>query len=59
MAACLYEDAKGGQYWGPDGHNEQKGKPALAKIDAAALDESLNAKLWDWAKETTRVNFPF
>ncbi len=58
LAACLREDAKGGQYWGPDGHNEQKGKPALAKIDAAALDETLNAKLWDWAKETTSVNFP-
>lgn len=59
LAACLREDAKGGQYWGPDGHNEQKGKPALAKIDAAAFDETLNAKLWDWAKETTKVNFPF
>ncbi|MEM7086122.1 MAG: oxidoreductase [Bacteroidota bacterium] len=59
LAACLREDAKGGQYWGPDGHNEQKGKPALAKIDAAALDETLNAKLWDWAKETTKANFPF
>ena len=59
LAACLRKDAKGGQYWGPDGHNEQKVKPALAKIDAAALDETLNAKLWDWAKETTKVNFPF
>jgi len=59
LAACLREDAKGGQYWGPDGHNEQKGKPALAKIDAAALDQTLNAKLWDWAIETTKVNFPF
>ncbi|MCB9315428.1 MAG: SDR family NAD(P)-dependent oxidoreductase [Lewinellaceae bacterium] len=59
LAACLRADAKGGQYWGPDGYNEQKGKPALAKIDAAALDENLNAKLWDWAKETTGVNFPF
>jgi NAD(P)-dependent dehydrogenase (short-subunit alcohol dehydrogenase family) len=59
LAACLREDAKGGQYWGPDGPNEQKGKPALAKIDAAALDEALNAKLWDWAKETTKANFPF
>ena len=59
LAACLREDAEGGQYWGPDGPNEQKGKPALAKIDAAALDEKLNAKLWDWAKETTGANFPF
>jgi NAD(P)-dependent dehydrogenase (short-subunit alcohol dehydrogenase family) len=59
LVACLHPEAKGGQYWGPDGHNEQKGKPALAKIDAAALDEDINAKLWDWAKETTNANFPF
>ena len=59
LAACLRPDAKGGQYWGPDGHNEQKGKPALAKIDSVALDEKLNSKLWDWATEITEVNFPF
>ena len=59
LAACLRPDAKGGQYWGPDGPNEQKGKPALAKIDSVALDEKLNAKLWDWAKKITKVNFPF
>lgn len=59
LTACLHEGAKGGQYWGPDGPNEQKGKPALAKIDAVALDETLNAKLWDWTKEATGVNFPF
>ncbi|MFK8057365.1 MAG: oxidoreductase [Saprospiraceae bacterium] len=59
LAACLREDAKGGQYWGPDGPNEQKGKPAVAKINAAALDETLNAKLWDWAQQETGNNFPF
>ena len=59
LAACLREDAKGGQYWGPDGPNEQKGIPTLAKIDSAALDQNLNAKLWDWAKEVTEVDFPF
>jgi NAD(P)-dependent dehydrogenase (short-subunit alcohol dehydrogenase family) len=59
LAACLHAEAKGGQYWGPDGHNEQKGKPALAKIDAVALNEELNAKLWDWAKKVTNANFPF
>ena len=31
IAACLREDVKGGQYWGPDGPNEQKGKPAFVK----------------------------
>ncbi|MCK5685846.1 SDR family NAD(P)-dependent oxidoreductase [bacterium] len=59
LAACLQADAKGGQYWGPDGPNEQKGKPALAKIDSVALDEKLNAKLWEWAKKVAEVNYPF
>ena len=59
LSACLRDDVEGGQYWGPDGPNEQKGKPAKAKIDPAALNPSLNAKLWDWAKETTGVGFPF
>jgi NAD(P)-dependent dehydrogenase (short-subunit alcohol dehydrogenase family) len=59
LAACLRPDAKGGQYWGPDGPNEQKGNPALAKIDSGALDEKLNARLWDYAKKITEVNFPF
>jgi NAD(P)-dependent dehydrogenase (short-subunit alcohol dehydrogenase family) len=58
LAACLRDDAKGGQYWGPDGHNEQKGKPAIARIDSAALNETLNAKLWDWAEEATGVSYP-
>jgi NAD(P)-dependent dehydrogenase (short-subunit alcohol dehydrogenase family) len=59
LAACLRPDAQGGQYWGPDGYNEQKGSPALAKIDASALDLKLNARLWDWAKKITGANFPF
>jgi len=59
LAACLRPDAKGGQYWGPDGYLERKGRPALAKIDPVALDEKRNKKLWDWAKEITEVDFPF
>lgn len=59
LAACLRKDAEGGQYWGPDGPKEQKGKPAVVKIDGAALDENINAKLWDWAQEVTGAGFPF
>lgn len=58
LVACLSPDAKSGQYWGPDGPNETSGKPALAKIDNVALDERLNAKLWEWAEKTTGVRFP-
>jgi len=59
LTACLSAAAKGRQYWEPDGYNEQKGKPALAKTDAVALDKKLNAKLWDWAREVTGTRFPF
>lgn len=58
LTACLSPDAKSGQYWGPDGPNETSGKPAFAQIDAVALDDELNAKLWDWAEKTTGVYFP-
>lgn len=58
LTACLSQDAKSGQYWGPDGPNETSGKPALAKIDPAALDEETNKKLWNWAEEVTGVSFP-
>lgn len=59
LAACLSQEAKSGQYWGPDGPNETSGKPALAQIDPAALDETVNAKLWDWAEQATGVHFPY
>lgn len=58
LTACLSEDAKSGQYWGPGGPNETSGKPALAKIDSAALDEEVNNALWNWAQEVTGVSFP-
>lgn len=58
LVACLSPEAESGQYWGPDGPNETSGKPALAKIDAAALDEAVNEKLWGWAEKVTGVSFP-
>ncbi len=59
LAASLSQDAKSGQYWGPDGPNETSGKPALAQIDPVALDEAVNAKLWDWAEQATGISFPY
>ncbi|KAG1651220.1 hypothetical protein GQR58_027359 [Nymphon striatum] len=58
LTACLSKDAISGQYWGPDGPNETSGKPALAKIDPAALDEAINQELWDWTEKATGVSFP-
>jgi hypothetical protein len=47
LTAALSLEAKGGQYWGPNGFDEQRGEPGLAKIYPSALDESLNEKLWE------------
>ncbi|MCP4186585.1 MAG: SDR family NAD(P)-dependent oxidoreductase [Gammaproteobacteria bacterium] len=58
LVASLSQNAKSGQYWGPDGPNETCGNPALAQIDSAALDETVNAKLWDWAEQATGISFP-
>ncbi|MCP4373271.1 MAG: SDR family NAD(P)-dependent oxidoreductase [Deltaproteobacteria bacterium] len=59
LVASLSQEAKSGQYWGPDGPDETSGKPALAQIDPAALNEAVNAKLWDWAEQATGVYFPY
>lgn len=58
LTAALSPEAESGQYWGPDGPGESSGQPALAKIDTAALDEVVNAKLWDWAEKATGISFP-
>lgn len=58
LTACLSPDAKSGQYWGPDGPGETSGKPGLAQIDSAALNDELNEKLWSWAEQATGVSFP-
>ncbi|MBL4906170.1 MAG: SDR family NAD(P)-dependent oxidoreductase [Sneathiella sp.] len=57
MAATL-ATAQGGQYFGPDGPGEARGKPALARVDAAASDVRTNSKLWHWAEEATGVHYP-
>lgn len=58
LVAALSEDAKSGQYWGPDGPEERAGEPAQAHIDPAARDASVRARLWTWAEDATGVSFP-
>jgi len=58
LVAALSAEAKNRQYWGPDGPDEQSGKPAQAKVDPAAQNPATNAKLFDWAQETLGFRFP-
>jgi NAD(P)-dependent dehydrogenase (short-subunit alcohol dehydrogenase family) len=58
LMAALSPHATNGQYWGPDGAGETSGEPAPATIDEAALDQELNARLFDWTLDTLGLQFP-
>lgn len=58
LVAATSPDVAGGQYWGPDGPEEKSGKPGLAALDPAALEEGLGKRLWEWAEKATGVHFP-
>ena len=45
-------------YVGPDGFQEQRGHPALAKRSAAAQDAETARRLWELSEELTGVTFP-
>ncbi|MBV1856976.1 MAG: SDR family NAD(P)-dependent oxidoreductase [Nannocystaceae bacterium] len=58
LVAALSTEAKGGQYWGPNGPEEKSGDPAIGTVDAAAKDDALNERLWAWAEQATGISFP-
>lgn len=58
LVAATSPDARGGQYWGPDGPEERSGKPALATVDLAAQRDGDAARLWDWAQKATGLSYP-
>ena len=47
----------GGQYFGPQGWQELKGAPGLARFAAQALDADVAAKLWTASEKLTGVAF--
>jgi len=55
--AALGEDAKGGDYFGPTGFNEMKGK--AGKVDSTPLskDKEIAKRLWEVSEELTKTNY--
>jgi len=51
------QDLPGASYVGPDGFQEQRGHPALAKRSAAAQDAETARRLWQLSEELTGVTF--
>jgi NAD(P)-dependent dehydrogenase (short-subunit alcohol dehydrogenase family) len=56
-AACM-PDARNGEYWGPDGVLEIRGKPARGKVWPHAADRAEWRRLWTVSEELTGVTFP-
>ena len=57
LYAATMPDVTGGQYWGPDGLMEMRGKPAPAKFASQAKDLGAATKLWAESEKLTGVQF--
>lgn len=56
MLAAIGE-AKGGEYFGPTGFNEFKGKPGKAKSTALSNDEAIAKQLWEVSEKLVGLNY--
>jgi NAD(P)-dependent dehydrogenase (short-subunit alcohol dehydrogenase family) len=58
LRAATDPDAEGGQYYGPDGLGEQRGRPKLVSSSAQSHDEDVQRRLWKVSEELTGVTYP-
>jgi hypothetical protein len=58
LYAATMPDAKNGQYWGPGGFMEVRGKPALAKVWPHATNREDWKRLWQVSEELSGQTFP-
>jgi NAD(P)-dependent dehydrogenase (short-subunit alcohol dehydrogenase family) len=58
LRAATDPAVQGGQYYGPSGFLEQRGRPKLVESSAQSHDEELQRRLWAVSEELTGVSFP-
>jgi NAD(P)-dependent dehydrogenase (short-subunit alcohol dehydrogenase family) len=58
LRAATDPDARGGQYYGPDGIGEVKGSPKVVASSAQSRNEELQRRLWAMSEELTGVKYP-
>jgi NAD(P)-dependent dehydrogenase (short-subunit alcohol dehydrogenase family) len=58
LRAATDPNARGGQYYGPDGRRERKGRPVVVEPVPAAKDTETAARLWTLSEELTGVRYP-
>lgn len=59
LMAALSNDVQGGDYFGPTGFMEMKGKPGKVKGEPHAYDADVVEKLFDRAEELTNYKYDF
>jgi NAD(P)-dependent dehydrogenase (short-subunit alcohol dehydrogenase family) len=57
LRAAFDEEAKTGDYYGPNGWQEWKGYPVKVDTNKLAKNETIARKLWDVSEELTKVNY--
>lgn len=57
LLAALDKDVKGGEYFGPQGRNEWKGKPGKAESTPLSHNTEIAGKLWKVSEELTGIKF--
>ena len=58
LYAATMPDVAGGDYYGPDGIGEMRGRPRRVGSSKASKDTRVATRLWDRATELTGVAFP-
>ena len=58
VAAAVDPRSAGGQYWGPSGWRQLKGRPAIVAAKPYARDRAVAKRLWAAAEELTGIRYP-
>jgi NAD(P)-dependent dehydrogenase (short-subunit alcohol dehydrogenase family) len=58
LRAATDPTVQGGQYYGPDGFQEQRGYPVVVDSSARSRDEAAQRRLWTVSEDLTGVTFP-
>ncbi len=57
LRAALDENVKGGEYYGPDGKHEMRGKPVKVNSTDNSKDKEKAARLWTLSEELSEINY--
>jgi NAD(P)-dependent dehydrogenase (short-subunit alcohol dehydrogenase family) len=57
LYAATAPDVEGGQYYGPDGFQEMRGRPTTVKVIAEGRDAEAGRRLWEISEELTGVGY--